>query len=135
MSEQALQQLESLLEQMGSAEPPVDSAHCYALRRALLNSPRFERNRLRLVWTRLFFYTGTLALGGAVAVILVVNVLTVELAPASSSGVPAVVREPMVPQLVEAERPASIEFASYAGSGVRHAFEFAAPDIQFAVSR
>ncbi|NBS41405.1 hypothetical protein EBS80_01985 [bacterium] len=120
---------------MGSSEPPVDSAHCYALRRALLNSPRFERNRLRVVWTRLFVYTGTLVAGGAVAAILVVNVLTVELAPSASTVAPSVVRGQIVPQLVEAERPSSIEFASYTDQNVRHALEFAKPDIQFAVSR
>lgn len=124
MSEQTLQQLESLLERMGSAEPPVDSAHCYALRRALLNSPRFERNRLRVVWTRMFVYTTTLVAGGAVAAVLVVGVLTVELVPSKPAA--SVVRG----------RPSSLEFVSLADrSAVRHVLEFAQPNVQFAVSR
>ncbi len=135
MSEQTLQQLESLLGRMGSAETiEVDPAHCYALRRALLNSPRFERNRFRLVWTRLFVYTSTLVAGGAVAAVLVVNVLTVELTPSIAPSTVVSAQGPA--QLAESKRPQSIEFVSFTDRpAVRQVLEFARPDVQLAEAR
>ncbi len=138
MSEQKLPQIALLLERMGSIEIQTDTRHQYALRRALLNSPRFERNRLRLVWTRFFVYTGTLVAGSAVAAVLVVNVLTVELAPSRSSG-PSGSSAPLSrasSQLVEAERPGTVRLSSFAQRpDVWQVLEFAKPDLQFAVSR
>lgn len=161
MPEQTLLQLEELLQRMGSVEISEDVSHKYALRRALLNSTRFERNRFQLVWMRLFTYTTTLVAGGAVVAVLVVSVMSFELSdmrrtvPGSSAGTTA---RTVPVQLVDVEtrpaqmatdrsglspeaesflsRPAAVQFASFElRPEVRHVLEFAQPSINFAVAR
>ncbi len=161
MPEQTLLQLEELLQRMGSVEVAEDVAHKYALRRALLNSTRFERNRFRLVWMRFFTYSTTLVAGGAIVAVLVVSVMSFELPdmrhPGSgTSSVPAArtvpvrlvdvksSQEQIAPERsglsYEAEpflsRPAPVQFASFElRPEVRHVLEFAQPSINFAVAR
>lgn len=137
MSEQTHVQLERLLQQMEPREVPDDAAHRYALRRALLNSSRFERNRVRVVWTRLFMYTTSLVAGGAVMAVFVVSVMTVELGeqgPVAASGF-----GPQVTTIELAEdidRTPRAEFASFAERPeVRQVLEFAKPQREFAISR
>ncbi len=75
--------IEQLLERLAVAEAPEDTAHRYALRRALLNS-RAASAPITL-WTRLFAFTGTLVVGGVSAGAVVVTVLLVEpIIPASA---------------------------------------------------
>ncbi len=148
MPEQAMLQLEELLRRMGSVEVAEDASHKYALRRALLNSTRFERNRFQLVWMRLFTVTTNLVVGGAVVTVLVVSVLSFEVRDERGiSSVGAVGAQRTIPvQLVEAEprslpetfvsQPAVAQFASFEiRPEVRHVLEFAQPSISFAVSR
>lgn len=162
MPEQTLLQLEELLQRMGSVEISEDVAHKYALRRALLNSTRFERNRFQLVWMRLFTYSTTLVAGGAVVAVLVVSVMSFELPDmrrsASGSAAGTVTRTVPV-QLVDMEtrteqastdrsglspeaepfvsRPATVQFASFEiRPEFQHVLEFAErPSINFAVAR
>ncbi len=122
MNELMLAQLERLLER---AEPDVreDPSHRYALRRALLNSTLFERNRFYVVWTRFFMYTTSVVAGGAVVAVFAVSVLTVELEQARGSS-------PI------SRQTAPVEFVSFTERPeVRHVLEFASPSMQFAASR
>lgn len=160
MPEQTLLQLEELLRRMGSVEVSEDVSHKYALRRALLNSTRFERNRFQIVWMRLFTVTTNLVAGGAVVAVLVVSVMSFEVRDGrGTSAVGAVGSQQAIPvQLVEAQprtlsismddsdgfneaepfasRPAAAQFASFEiRPEVRHVLEFAQPSINFAVSR
>lgn len=123
MNEPMVAQLEGLLDRLGPVDVPEDPAHRYALRRALLNSTLFERNRFRIVWTRVFTYTTSVVAGGAVVAVLVVNVLTVELEQNR--------RSPLV------ARPSTpVEFVSFAERPeMLHVLEFASPSTQFAASR
>lgn len=122
MNELMLAQLERLLERAQPANVPDDPAHRYALRRALLNSTLFERNRFHIVLTRFFVYTTSVVAGGAVVAVFAVSILTVELEARKAS----VVRRVSAPiELVSfTERPE-----------VRHVLEFASPSMQFAASR
>ena len=160
MPEQTLLQLEELLRRMGSVEVREDASHRYALRRALLNSTRFERNRFRIVWMRLFTYTTTMVAGGAVVAVLVVSVMSFELtdmrrsAAGSSVGSARAVPVELVdettrlPAVIGAQsglspeaqpfvsRPAVAQFASFElRPEVRHVLEFAQPSMNFAIAR
>lgn len=147
MAEQTLLQLEELLRRMGSVEVSEDVAHKYALRRALLNSTRFERNRFQLVWMRFFTYTTTLVAGGAVVAVLVVSVMSFELRDTRGSFGSVVVTQQAVPAPLAAAQPRSsldpaeprltpVQFASFEiRPEVRQVLEFAQPSISFAVSR
>lgn len=122
MNELMLAQLERLLER---AEPDVqeDPSHRYALRRALLNSTLFERNRFYVVWTRFFMYTTSVVAGGAVVAVFAVSVLTVELEQTRGSS--SISRQTVPVEFISfTERPE-----------VRHVLEFASPSMQFAASR
>lgn len=148
MKEQTLLQIECILEQAGSVEVADDVAHRYALRRALLNSPRFEQHRIRIVWTRLFTYTTTLVAGGAVIAVMVVSIMTVELR--ETAVVAAHVQDQLAQDQAfslkagsfEAEAEAveaadtSVHFASFEDQpDMRQVLEFARPDVEFAVVR
>ncbi|MEI6511321.1 MAG: hypothetical protein WCO25_04750 [Candidatus Uhrbacteria bacterium] len=161
MPEQTLLQLEELLRRMGSVEVTEDVTHKYALRRALLNSTRFERNRFRLVWMRFFTYSTTLVAGGAIVAVLVVSVMSFELpdmrrsAPGPSAGSSvriapiqlvdmgaregqSVIERPGLSPEAEpfVSRSTSVQFASFElRPEVRHVLEFAQPSISFAVAR
>ena len=124
MNELTLSQLEQLLERMEPAETPDVPEHRYALRRALLNSTLFERNRFYVVWTRFFLQTTSIVAGGAVIAVLVVNVLTVEIDQQARRS------------SVAGRAPVPIEIVSFTEKPeVRHVLEFASPSIQFATSR
>lgn len=150
MKEQTLLQIECILEQAGSVEVADDVAHRYALRRALLNSPRFEQHRIRIVWTRLFTYSTTLVAGGAVIAVMVVSIMTVELR--ETAVVAARVQDQLAQDQAfslkagsfeaEAEAEAveaadtSVHFASFEDQpNMRQVLEFARPDVEFAVVR
>lgn len=160
MPEQTLLQLEELLRRMGSVEVSEDASHRYALRRALLNSTRFDRNKTRQVWMRFFTTTTNLVVGGAVVAVLVVSVMSFEFRDGRGAAVvPSVGPQRAVSvQLVEAQppvisipqedpeeleaaeqfasRPTIAQFASFElRPEVRHVLEFAQPSINFAVSR
>jgi hypothetical protein len=147
MTELPPNNLEQLLERLGSVETPECLEHRYALRRALLNSPRFERNRFRMVWTRLFTYTATFVAGGAVVAVLVVSVMTVELRGRESlvdsqeSGVGSTKAIESDESFVssdasEADDPGHVEFVSFTERpDLRHVLEFARPATDFAVAR
>lgn len=137
MSEQTHTQLERLLQRMEPREVPDDAAHRYALRRALLNSSRFERNRVRIVWTRLFMYTTSLVAGGAVMAVFVVSIMTVELGergPVAASGFGP--QTTTIELVEEVDRTPRAEFASFTERPeVRQVLEFAKPQREFAISR
>lgn len=147
MPEQTLLQLEKLLQRMGSVEISEDVAHKYALRRALLNSTRFERNRFRIVWMRLFTYTTTLVAGGAVVAVLVVSVMSFELQDIRGAAAPVGAQRTTPAQLVDAQtrsmpepvvpRSTPVQFASFEfRPEVQNVLEFATrPSINFAVAR
>ncbi len=160
MPEQTLLQIEELLRRMGSVEVSEDASHRYALRRALLNSTRFERNKNRQVWMRLFTTTTNLVVGGAVVAVLVVSVMSFELRDGRGTTVvpfggaqksvsvqlveaqPPVVsvpqEDPEEPEAAEqfASRPTIAQFASFEiRPEVRQVLEFAQPSVSFAVSR
>lgn len=140
MNEQTLPQFERFLERAGSIEIVDDAAHRYALRRALLNSPRFEQHRFRIVWTRLFTYTTTLVAGGALMTVMVVSIMTVELRETASVAAVSIPSEDVeaieVAEAVEASY-APVHFASFEeqGNDMRQVLEFARPDVEFAVVR
>jgi len=111
------------LERTQASDVPEDPSHRYALRRALLKSSFFERNRFRLVWTRFFMYTTSVVAGGAVVAILVVGVLTVELEDGRRTS-------------VVASQAAPFEMVSFLDRPeVFQVLEFANPAVQFAASR
>lgn len=147
MPEPTLSQIEELLRRMGSVDVSEDVSHKYALRRALLNSTRFERNRFQLVWMRIFTYTTTLVAGGAVVAVLVVSVMSVELRDMHGASVPVAEASMQIPtQLAEARadllpepavfRPTVAQYASFEiRPEVRSVLEFAQPSMSFAISR
>jgi len=107
MPEPTLLQLEELLRRMGSVEVSEDVAHKYALRRALLNSTRFERNKNRQVWMRLFTITTNMVVGGAIVAVLVVSVMSFELRDGRGAAVvpSGGAQQSVSVQLVEAQSP------------------------------
>ncbi len=66
------QNIEDLLERMGSQEHPGDPQHRYELRRQLLCSRFFEDCNRQSRWDRLFTYTAPLVAGGMMVGVLVV---------------------------------------------------------------
>ncbi len=149
MPEQTLLQIEELLRRMGSVEVSEDASHRYALRRALLNSTRFERNKNRQVWMRLFTTTTNLVVGGAVVAVLVVSVMSFELRDGRGAAVVPFggAQKSVSVQLAEAQSPPLagshlmagppvVQFASFEiRPEVRQVLEFAQPSVSFAVSR
>lgn len=124
MNERMVVQLEQLLDRLEPTDVPEDPSHRYALRRALLNSTLFERNRFRIVWTRIFMCTTSMVAGGAVVAVLVVNVLTIELEQNRRS------------LAASPDRSVGVEFVSLTERPeMRQVLEFASPSVQFAASR
>ncbi|MFC1788075.1 hypothetical protein ACFLZY_02545 [Patescibacteria group bacterium] len=68
MNQQNQLKIEELLESLGSEETPGDTSHRYALRRAILNSPHFEKNQSNFGWDFVYGLTGSVAVGGLVVV-------------------------------------------------------------------
>lgn len=129
MNEPTLSQLECLLERTRDANVPEDTCHRYALRRALLNSTLFERNRVRIAWTHLFVYATSVMAGSAVVAIVVVGILTVDLSDGARPG-------PVVASIAHEAVPIPMRLVSFPEHPtVWNVIEFARPGIEFAVSR
>jgi hypothetical protein len=123
MNEVTLGQIERLLTPRAPDDYPENLEHRYALRRALLNSSLFERNRVCIVWTRAFMATTLVVAGGAVGVVLAVNVLTLEL------------REPRDTTFVR-QRARQAEFVSIVDRPeVRHALDYRLLSASFVTAR
>ena len=75
--------LELLLEQLGSVEAAGDPRHRYNLRRVLMHSRCFERNRLFFRCLDIFSWTTSVVAGSAIVVACVL-VVTIDLIPAKS---------------------------------------------------
>ncbi|OGL66432.1 hypothetical protein A2856_01935 [Candidatus Uhrbacteria bacterium RIFCSPHIGHO2_01_FULL_63_20] len=80
--------LEALLTRIGSEPAPLDAAHFYRLRRALLSSDYFEQHRTAEAVAEWMLSASTALATGAVAVAVVVSVRVSVLRPTAIAAAP-----------------------------------------------
>ncbi|MBI2475042.1 hypothetical protein HYV69_01320 [Candidatus Uhrbacteria bacterium] len=72
-----LNQIEEMLERLGSIQTPEETAHRYELRRELLCSRYFNKSIEQQKWNRLMTFTVPLFAGGALVVVFTIASVTI----------------------------------------------------------